>query len=189
MFASVQKIAVLASGGGTNLQALIDAQKAGFFQSKIGAVISDKEDAYALIRAKENNIPAYVIRSDEDIVKILDENHIDLVVLAGYLKILGKKLLNKYEGRIINIHPSLLPKYGGRGMYGLNVHRAVFEAGEEVSGATVHYVNEVIDGGGILLQEKVDIRGLTTPAEIQKKVLEAEHRILKQAIRKIEEEE
>lgn len=188
MSSSIRKIAVLVSGGGTNLQALIDAQKEGFFQSKIVLVLSDKEDAYALVRAKENGIDPHIVRSDEEICKLLKRYEIDLIVLAGYLKILGENLLTAYQGRIINIHPSLLPKYGGKGMYGLHVHRAVFEAGETVSGATVHYVNEVIDGGSILLQAEVDISGLSSPEEIQKKVLQVEHTILKKAIRKIEEE-
>lgn len=188
MSASIRRIAVLVSGGGTNLQSLIDAQKEGFFCSKIVLVLSDKEDAYGLVRAQNSGIPAYVTNEEEDLLRLLEEYRVDLVVLAGYLKILEKKLLQVYEGKIINIHPSLLPKYGGMGMYGIHVHEAVFGAGEEVSGATVHYVSEAVDAGEILLQREVDIRGLSSPQEIQKKVLEIEHEILKEAVRKIEEE-
>lgn len=188
MSASIRRIAVLVSGGGTNLQSLIDARGEGFFRSKIVLVLSNREDAYGLVRARNADIPAYVATREEDLLRLLEEYKVDLIVLAGYLRILGKEFLKVYEGRIINIHPSLLPKHGGMGMYGIHVHEAVFAAGEEVSGASVHYVSEAVDAGEIILQEAVDIRGLSSPQEIQKKVLEVEHRILKQAVKKIEEE-
>ncbi len=188
MSIEIKKIAVFVSGGGTNLQALIDAQKENFFQSELCLVLSNREDAYGLVRARENHIPAFTMKEEEEILQLLREHEIDLIVLAGYLKILGKKLLKTYENRIINIHPSLLPKHGGKGMYGLRVHQDVFACGEIESGATVHFVNEEVDGGKILLQEKIDITDCKTPEEIQQKVLKIEHDILKRAIKKLEEE-
>ncbi|MGP1405612.1 phosphoribosylglycinamide formyltransferase [Filifactor alocis] len=188
MSSSVRRIAVFVSGGGTNLQSLLDAEQDKFFQSKICLVISNREDAYALERAKNYNVPAFVLKSENEILDKLSEYDIDTIVLAGYLRILGTTLLKEYQDRIINIHPSLLPKYGGKGMYGLNVHRAVFEHKEKESGATVHFVNETVDGGKILIQESISIEGAVSPEEIQKIVLDVEHRILKEAILKLEEE-
>ena len=151
-------------------------------------MISNREDAYALERAKNYNVPAFVLKTEHEILDKLSEYDIDTIVLAGYLKILGTTLLKEYQDRIINIHPSLLPKYGGKGMYGLNVHKAVFEHKDKKSGATVHFVNETVDGGKILIQESISIEGATSPEEIQKIVLDVEHRILKEAILKLEEE-
>lgn len=187
MSSNVLKIAVLVSGGGSNLQSIIDAQKEKFFTSQIVLVISNKSDAYALKRAQESDIEARVINDDDVLIKVLEEYDIDLIVLAGYLKIISNEILEKYKNRIINIHPSLLPKYGGKGMYGINVHKAVLLAGEKESGPTVHQVTNVIDGGEILIQEKVDIKDCKTAEEIQIKVLNLEHQILKKAIKIIEE--
>ena len=180
------KIAVLLSGSGTNLQSLLDAEAAGFFKSEIALVVSNKADAYGLKRAEAMTKKTYV-EGDDDLVSVLEKEGIDFIVLAGYLKILSGDLLHRYEGRIINIHPSLLPAYGGKGMYGIKVHEAVFEAGEVRSGATVHYVNETVDGGKILLQSSVDIRRLRSPKEIQETVLVLEHELLKTAVRFCEE--
>ncbi|MGO3752061.1 MAG: phosphoribosylglycinamide formyltransferase [Peptoniphilaceae bacterium] len=179
-------IAVFISGSGTNLKALIDAKKNGEFKSKLALVVSNK-DAKGLIYAHNAGIDAFVIKNDEDILKKLKAYKIDLIVLAGYLKKVSDVILKNYENKIINIHPSLLPKYGGKGFYGLNVHEAVFENKDKVSGATVHYVNEELDNGDIVLQREVSIEDAKSPSEIQKMVLEIEHVILKDAIKKIEE--
>lgn len=180
------RIAVLVSGGGSNLQALIEAKKNGYFSSGIEIVISDKDSSYALKRAQEAGIETSVINDDEDLINILAERNINLLVLAGYLKIISSKVIKKYENMIINIHPSLLPKYGGKGMYGINVHRAVYESGETESGATVHKVTDIVDGGDIVIQEKVDITDCASAEDIQKKVLNVEHEILKKAIKIME---
>lgn len=182
------RIAVLVSGSGSNLQALIDAQKQEYFLSEIKIVISNKPDSFALKRADDAGIKTYVIKDNDDLKKLLIENKIDLVVLAGYLKIVSAEILEEYKNRIINIHPSLLPKYGGRGMYGINVHRSVFESGDKESGATVHKVTNVIDGGEIIIQNKTDITDCKSAEEIQKKVLKIEHEILKKAIKIMESE-
>lgn len=181
-------IAVLVSGGGSNLQALIDAESEGYFKSNISLVISNKKDAYALVRAKRNNIKTAVLNEYDSLNRLLEENDIDLVVLAGYLKIIDIEVIEKYKDRIINIHPSLLPKYGGKGMYGVNVHKAVLNANEIESGATVHKVTELIDVGEIVIQKKINIEDCKTPEDIQLKVLKIEHEILKKAIKLIEEE-
>lgn len=182
MCSGLLKIAVLASGGGSNLQSLIDAKNVGFFESEIKIVITNKENAYALERAKNHNIETHYINDDELLVKTLIENEIDLIVLAGYLKILDENILSKFEGRIINIHPSLLPKYGGKGMYGIHVHEAVFANKEKQSGATVHFVTKEIDGGDIILQKSIDISNCETPQRIQETVLDIEHEIFKEAL-------
>lgn len=183
------KIAVLVSGGGTNLQSLIDASLEGYFNSEITLVLSNKSDAYGLERASKAKIPNFVIKNDDEILDFLEKYSIDLVVLAGYLKILGKDFLEKYKNKIINIHPSLLPKFGGKGMYGLNVHKSVYHAGEKESGATVHYVTEEVDGGQIILQKAIDISSCKSPEEIQENILKIEHEILKEAVKNLEEEE
>lgn len=192
------RISVLVSGGGTNLQAIIDAVEDGSLPNvKICQVISSQADAYALTRAREHDIPALAVTRHEyedvadrmdAILSHLKEEATDLVVLAGYLSILPPRIIEEYRGRIINIHPSLLPKYGGKDCYGLNVHEKVIAAGETVSGATVHYVDEGIDTGKIILQEEVPVLAGDTPEILQKRVLEVEHRILPAAIRMIEEE-
>jgi len=184
-------IAVLISGGGTNLQSLIDNIDAGNINGEIKIVISNKEDAYGLVRAKKAGIEALYINpsglSDEEynrkIIEELEKRDIELVVLAGYLKILSKEFIQKYNGKIINIHPSLLPKFGGKGYYGERVHKAVLESGEKVTGATVHFVDEGTDTGPIILQETVEVKEDDTVESLQKRVLELEHRLLPEAVR------
>ena len=186
------RMAVLVSGGGTNLQSIIDAVEAGTLQSKIVCVISNKETAYGLERARKHQIPAYFMNPkeegyDDKLLAKLEEEKVDLVVLAGYLKILAPNLIQKYKHRIINIHPSLLPKFGGKGFYGLHVHEAVIAAGEKESGATVHYVDEGVDTGEIILQRKVQVEADDTPETLQARILEKiEHKILVEAIKKLE---
>lgn len=186
------KIGVLVSGGGTNLQSVIDATQDGTLASRITCVISNKEEAYGLVRARENGIQNIFINPkeanyNEQVLEVLKKHEVELVVLAGYLKILDARLIEAYKGRIINIHPSLLPKYGGKGYYGLHVHEAVIAAGETESGGTVHYVNEGIDTGEIILQRKVPIYPEDTPEILQQRVLdEVEHKILPEAIACIE---
>ncbi|MGL4363073.1 MAG: phosphoribosylglycinamide formyltransferase [Cellulosilyticaceae bacterium] len=189
------KLAVLVSGSGSNLQKIIDAVKNHTLQSEIVCVISNKEDAYGLERARINNIPSIFINPKEEeydnkMLDVLKEYDVDLVVLAGYLKIVPKTMTECYKGKIINIHPSLLPKYGGKGYYGIHVHEAVIANKETESGATVHYVDHGIDTGDILLQEKVIVMEGDTPETLQQRVLiEVEHKILVQAIKMIEERE
>ncbi len=186
------RMAVLVSGGGTNLQSVIDAVEAGVLSSQIVCVISNKETAYGLERARKHNIPAYFINPkekgfDEKLLAKLEEEKVDLIVLAGYLKILSPDLIRAYKHRIINIHPSLLPKFGGKGFYGIHVHEAVLAAGEKESGATVHYVDEGVDTGEIILQRKVAVEEGDTPESLQARILEQiEHKILVEAIKKIE---
>ena len=178
-------IAVFISGGGTNLQSLIDAVQSNYIDNgEIKLVISSKESAYGLERARKANIKAEFIRDEDLIIKRLEEEKIDLIVLAGYLSIVSEKLVNLYENRIINIHPALIPSFCGPGYYGLHVHRAVLKRGVKVSGATVHFVSSVVDGGPIILQEAVDISDCKTPEEIQEKVLlNVEHKLLPKAVK------
>lgn len=186
------RIGVLVSGGGTNLQSVIDAVEAGTLKSQIVCVISNKEAAYGLERARKHQIPAYFINPkeegyDEKLMTLLRDEQVDLVVLAGYLKILNQALIEAYRGHIINIHPSLLPKFGGKGFYGIHVHEAVIAAGEKESGATVHYVDAGVDTGKVILQRKLEIMSEDTPESLQKRILEQiEHRILVEAIQNIE---
>lgn len=186
----MKNIGVLVSGGGTNLQALIDAQKSGILKSgKIVTVISDKEGAYALTRAKENGIDTKVILKKDfggdretfckAICDYLKEKDVDLVVLAGFLSILSGDLLKEFKDKIINVHPSLIPSFCGDGFYGLKVHEAALNYGVKVTGATVHFVNEITDGGKIILQKAVYIKDDDTPESLQKRVMEeAEWQIL-----------
>lgn len=183
------KIAVLVSGGGTNLQALIDAQKSGILHSgEIVLVASNKEDAYALKRAEENGIKAVFTKDEEQLLNIMEAEGIELIVLAGYLKILSSKFISAYENRIINVHPSLIPSFCGKGAYGLHVHRMALEYGVKVTGATVHFVNEVPDGGKIIAQKAVEIQEGDTPEVLQRRVMEqAEWVLLPQAAEIISE--
>jgi len=188
------KIAVLVSGGGTNLQALIDYNKSKRFYD-ISLVISDNPNAYALTRAKENNIPTQIVckkdfnsqeNFEEEIIKLLKENKIDLIVLAGFMCILTENFTSKYENRIINIHPSLIPAFCGRGFYGLKVHEAALGYGVKITGATVHFVNEIPDGGKIIMQKAVEVLPNDTPETLQKRVMEqAEWIILPKAVDQI----
>lgn len=189
----MKNIVVLVSGGGTNLQALIDAQLAGKIPNgKITCVISSNPNAYALERAKNNNIDTSVIRrkdytsqSDYDnaLVNLLNSKNADLIVLAGFMTILGADVIKAFENRIINIHPSLIPSFCGEGFYGLRVHEEALSRGVKVTGATAHFVNEICDGGPIILQKAVEIHNGDTPEILQKRVMEqAEWHILPQAV-------
>ena len=188
-----QKIAVLVSGGGTNLQALIDAEKAGKIHSgSISLVISNNPGAYALTRAENAGIESAVISRkaaasqadfEEKIISLLTEKEIDLIVLAGFMCILSENFTSRYPERIINVHPSLIPSFCGKGFYGLHVHEAALAYGVKVTGATVHFVNEIPDGGKILLQKAVEIKDGDTPEILQRRVMEeAEWQILPMAL-------
>ena len=188
------KIAVLVSGGGTNLQALIDAQNSGIIKSgAIGLVISNKENAYALTRAKENGIKSLYIKKDADfekkLIKAIEEEKIDIMVLAGFLVILSEDFVKRYPRRIINVHPSLIPSFCGDGFYGLKVHEAALGRGVKLTGATTHFVNEITDGGEIIMQKAVEIKPGDTPETLQKRVMEeAEWKILPLSVEKISQE-
>lgn len=175
-------IAVCVSGGGTDLQSIIDACEAGKINGQIRLVISNRKKAYGLERARLHGIQAEWIKDEDEILKRFEEEKIDVVVLAGYLAIVGDKLIEQYKNRIINIHPSLIPSFCGPGFYGMHVHEAVFKRGVKVSGATVHFVTGEVDGGPIILQRAVDISDLETPEDIQASVLEIEHEILPEAV-------
>lgn len=175
-------IAVCVSGGGTDLQSIIDACEAGKINGQIRLVISNRKKAYGLERARLHGIRAEWIKDEDEILKRFEEEKIDVVVLAGYLAIVGDKLIEQYKNRIINIHPSLIPSFCGPGFYGMHVHEAVFKRGVKVSGATVHFVTGEVDGGPIILQRAVDISDLETPEDIQARVLEIEHEILPEAV-------
>ena len=184
-------VAVLVSGGGTNLQAIIDTEKTGKMpHCKIALVVSNKKDAYALKRAEAAGIPCRVIEKkkgqqeefEQSLVSCLESFHIDMIVLAGCMSILSKDFTDMYSGRIINVHPSLIPSFCGKGYYGLKVHEAALSYGVKVTGATVHYVNEVPDGGKIILQKAVYVEDGDTPEILQRRVMEqAEWLILPQA--------
>ncbi|WP_456096157.1 phosphoribosylglycinamide formyltransferase [Peptostreptococcus sp.] len=178
----MKNIAVLVSGGGTNLQSLIDAVEAGRINGQIKLVISNKEGAYGLERAKNHNIRAVFEKDEQAIIDIMKESQIDLVVLAGFLKILGPNFTKAFENRIINIHPSLIPSFCGKGYYGLRVHEAAVEYGVKVSGATVHFVDENADTGPIIRQETVEVLPEDSPQDLQQRVLKIEHRILSQVV-------
>lgn len=171
-------LVVFASGNGTTLQAIIDNINSGNLQAKIQLVISDNPNAYALSRAQNDNIPTYIIKNktineiDDELLEILSNYDIDLIVLAGYLKLIGPNLINKYT--IINTHPALLPSYGGKGMYGMNVHRAVINAHETKSGVTLHYVNEKYDSGDIIRQTVVPVYPEDTAEDLCARVQMAE---------------
>ena len=187
------KVAVLVSGGGTNLQAILDSVDDGVItNTEIRLVISNKEDAFALKRAANKNIFSTVLvpkkftsreAFGEELIRTLSEHDIDLVVLAGYLVILPENFVKAFEGRIINIHPSLIPSHCGDGFYGLKVHESVLARGNKVTGATVHFVDEGTDSGPIILQKAVEVEEDDTPETLQKRVMEqAEWKILPQAI-------
>ena len=176
-------IGVLISGGGTNLQAIIDETKSGGINGTVKLVISNKENAYGLERARLRKIKA-VYETDEDkIIELLKENNIDLIVLAGYLKIITPKFVDEFRNKIINIHPSLIPSFCGKGYYGEKVHQGVIDYGAKVTGATVHFVDEGADTGAIIMQETVNVEQDDDAKSLAKRVLEVEHRILKESIR------
>ena len=191
---SVQKakIAVLVSGGGTNLQALIDAQKSNIIKSgEIVLVVSNNPNAYAITRASLAGIPAVVVSKKEQgtqeafedkLIGVLEEYGIELIILAGFMSILSESFTSRYPKRIINVHPSLIPSFCGKGFYGLRVHEEALKKGVKVTGATVHYVNEIPDGGEIILQRSVSVKRNETPESLQQKVMrQAEWKILPKA--------
>ena len=189
----MKNIVVLVSGGGTNLQALIDAQNSGEIKNgRITCVISSNPNAYALERAKNNSIDTEVIRRkdfesfedyDNALTELLKSKNADLVVLAGFMTVLGTKVIRSFENKIINIHPALIPSFCGKGFYGLHVHEAVLEKGVKVTGATAHFVNEVCDGGPIIMQKAVEVKNGDTPEILQKRVMEqAEWKILPKSV-------
>lgn len=190
------KIAVLVSGGGTNLQALIDAERDGIIKSgTISLVVSNVRDAYALTRAKNAGIETLTVSKkelgsqdafEEKIISELDARGVELIILAGFMSILSEKFTRHYDSRIINVHPSLIPAFCGKGFYGLRVHEAALEYGVKVTGATVHFVNEIPDGGKIIMQKAVKIRECDTPETLQKRVMKiAEWKILPLSAEKI----
>lgn len=186
------KIGVLISGGGTNLQALIDNIEKGSINGEITAVISDKKGAYGIERAKSHGIYAVEIDNKSftdkesfmnSIIDELERHNVELIVLAGFLSILSKRFIEKYRNRIMNVHPSLIPAFCGEGFYGQRVHRAVLEYGAKVSGATVHFVDEGADTGPIILQQSVQVEDDDTPETLAARVLKIEHRLLPEAVR------
>lgn len=188
----MKRIAVFVSGGGSNLQAIIDGCKNGYITGKIAAVISSKKGVFASMRAKEANIPFYVFEKNsyqniekmyEEITALLKEHKIDLIVLAGYMSILSSNIIKEYTNKIINIHPSLIPSFCGKGYYGLKVHQAVIDYGCKVTGATVHFVDEGTDTGAIIIQEAVKVKPNDTAENLQKRVLKTEHKLLPLAVK------
>ena len=189
----MKNIVVLVSGGGTNLQALIDAQHSGRITGDtITCVVSSNPNAYALERAKQNGIPTEIIRRkdfddfdcyDKALTALMQEKNADLIVLAGFMTILGKRVIRAFENRIINIHPALIPSFCGEGYYGLRVHEEALKKGVKVTGATAHFVNEICDGGPIIIQKAVEVKSGDTPEVLQRRVMEqAEWHILPQAV-------
>lgn len=186
-------VAVLVSGGGTNLQAILDAERGGVITSaEVGIVISGKAGAYALERAKRAGVRTAVVQKkdcasqeefEDRISAHIDEAGAEIIVLAGFMSILSERFTSRYEGRILNVHPSLIPKFCGKGYYGLKVHEAVLAAGEKVTGATVHFVNEIPDGGEIIFQKEVAVKEGDTPETLQRRVMEeAEWVLLPRAV-------
>lgn len=189
----MKNIIVLVSGGGTNLQALIDAEKSGLIQGgKITCVISSKEGVYALERAKQNNIPTRVVPRKEypdslsyskAVLEVLNQEKADLIVLAGFMTILDRCVTKAYNYKIINVHPALIPSFCGEGFYGLKVHEAALEYGVKVSGATIHFVNEKADAGAIILQGTVNVERDDTPQTLQRRIMEnVEWKLLPKAV-------
>lgn len=185
------RLAVLISGSGSNLQSILDAQQAGHMDGTVALVVSDQSKAYGLVRAQKAGVPNATVRKKdyesldafgEALLDLLKDHHIDAIALAGYLKILPANVIEAYKDLILNIHPALLPKFGGVGFYGVRVHEAVLAAGEQESGATVHLVTEACDEGRIIAQEKVPVHADDTPEQLQKRVLEVEHRLYPKAI-------
>ena len=192
------KLGVLVSGSGTNLQAIIDRINDGYLDKcTIEAVISSRSDAFALERAKKHNIPAYVVKKSdfadkeaysEKIIQILKQHGVDLIVLAGFLSMLGENIVREYHNRIINVHPSLIPAFSGKGCYGIIPHQKAIEYGVKITGATVHFVDSEYDTGPIILQKAVNVHSDDTPESLQKRVMqEAEWNILPEAIKLISE--
>jgi phosphoribosylglycinamide formyltransferase-1 len=181
------KFAVLISGGGTNLQALIDAVESGVIPAEIALVVSDREGAYGLERAKKHNIPSTVlarkafgsaVARDAELIKMLEEHNVDFVMLAGYLSILTEELIKKYEKRIINIHPALIPNYAGKGFYGDVIHEAVLKNGDKETGVTLHFVDTGVDSGPIIVQERIAVMDDDTLDSLKSRIHKAEHRLI-----------
>ncbi len=186
-----KRIAVLVSGGGTNLQAIIDAQKSGIIKSgEVVLVLSNNEKAYALERAKNAGIKTMTVKrstyTEAQIFKAMQDEKIDLIVLAGFMTVLSEEFTREFPRRILNVHPSLIPSFCGKGYYGLKVHEEALKKGVKVTGATVHFVNEIPDGGEIIFQKAVDVADDDTPETLQRKVMEqAEWILLPRAIEKV----
>lgn len=176
------KIGVLISGGGTNLQAVIDGCENKSINGQVEVVISNKSDAFGLERAKKHNIKAIYEKEEDKIIEILKENKVELVILAGYLKIVSPKLVEAYRNKIINIHPSLIPAFCGKGYYGEKVHQGVIDYGAKVTGATVHFVDEGADTGPIIMQKTVEVKQDDDAKKLAARVLEVEHDILTKSI-------
>ncbi|MDI6916719.1 MAG: phosphoribosylglycinamide formyltransferase [Thermoplasmatales archaeon] len=184
------KLAVLASGGGTDLQSIIDASESHEIDARIVVVISDRKNAFALERARKHSIDAYFVSTEnknreeheKEISEIIDNYNADLIVLAGYLRMFTPYFISKYRNKIINIHPALVPFFGGKGMYGEKVHKAVLDSGMKISGCSVHFVDESIDGGPIIIQKAVRIKEDDTVETLASRVLEQEHKILPKAV-------
>jgi phosphoribosylglycinamide formyltransferase-1 len=184
------RLVVMASGNGTDLQSIIDAVERGYVKAQIVGVVSDKKEAYALERAKKHGIPAYCLPKKElkekffkELLLLLEELKPDGIILAGFLTILNEEIVEKFPNKIINIHPSLIPAFCGKGFYGMRVHQAVYEYGVKYTGCTVHFVDKGTDTGPIILQEVVKIEEEDTPYTIAKKVQEVEHRVLPYAVK------
>jgi len=185
-------IAVFVSGRGSNLSAIVECRKEELKTVRVKAVFSNNPVCYAFEIAKKHSIPSYVVSAGEEnsglndrqLSEILVSLNINLIVLAGYLKKIPENIIEQFSNKIINIHPALLPSFGGKGMYGINVHKAVFQASQQVSGATVHFVNNNFDEGKIIAQKAIDINGVSSPEEIAEKVLRIEHEILPYVIGK-----
>ncbi|HHW03036.1 MAG TPA: phosphoribosylglycinamide formyltransferase [Thermoanaerobacterales bacterium] len=186
------KLGVLVSGGGTNLQSIIDNIESGYLPAKIAVVISSKEGAYALERAKKHRIPAYVVKRkdfdsqekyEDEMIELLRRHQVELVVLAGFLKVLSPHFVRAFPNRIMNIHPSLIPSFCGRGFYGEKVHEAVLNYGAKITGVTVHFVDEGTDTGPIILQRAVPVKDDDTPDTLAARVLKEEHKIYSEAIK------
>lgn len=184
------RIGVLASGGGTNLQSIIDACERGEIDGDVAVVISNMPDAFALERARKHGIDAYCFphqgvtreQHEADVIECLEQHKVNLVCLAGYLRMLTPVFINKYAGRLMNTHPALLPSFGGKGMHGLSVHQAVLEYGCKVSGCTIHFVTLEVDGGPIILQKAVPVQEGDTAETLQERVLKEEHKLFPRAI-------
>lgn len=187
------RIAVFASGGGSNLQALIDAQDAGLFKGKIGLIFSNVPDSKAMARGESERIETVGLASkgytgtredyDQEVLRLCQAKKIDLICLAGYMRIITPVLIRPYLYKMMNVHPALLPKFGGKGMYGHHVHEAVLKAREKESGATVHFVTEGVDAGPIILQGDVKVLSSDTPETLAERVLKVEHQIYPEAVR------
>lgn len=187
----MHKLLFFASGSGTNFQSVIDAIESGTLNAKIIGLITDRKDAGAIQRAEKHSIPVFVITPTDSeafrnkLLSLLTDLSPDLIVLAGYLRKIPDEVIDRFRNKIINIHPSLLPKYGGKGFYGLNVHRAVIENNESVSGCTVHFVNEVYDSGAIISRATTEVAEDDTPETLAKRVLQLEHKLLPDTIKKL----